>query len=121
MVLSMCFYEYKPEKNPIDSNIFDEVLPQILSYCTIGLIYGKGGNAGLFWGFMKANINIKNKKDKIFESSLNIPNLAMPKLEYFLDFSTKALPKQIRFILSIYVLINVYKSLFHGIVIIKYD
>ena len=105
MVLSMCFYEYKPEKNPIDSNIFDEVLPQIVSYCAIGLIYGKGGNAGLFWGFMKANINIKEKKDKIFESSLNISNLAMPKLEYFLDFSTKALPKQIRFILSIYVLI----------------
>ena len=105
MVVSMCFYIHKPTANSGNRNIFDDVLPQLVSYCAIGLIYGKGGNSGLFWGFMKANINIKDKKSKIFEPSLNIPNLVMPKLEYFIDFSIKSLAKQIRFILSIYTLI----------------
>ena len=103
MVLSMGFYIYKPKKGDT-INIFDSILPQIVGYCAIALIYGKGGNSGVFWGFMKANVNIKDKKEKIFVSSLNIPNIAMPKLDYFIDFSIKALPKHIRFILGIYVL-----------------
>lgn len=56
-------------------------------------------------GFYESKYNIKDKKSKIFEPSLNIPNLVMPKLEYFIDFSIKSLAKQIRFILSIYTLI----------------
>ena len=37
--------------------------------------------------------------------SVNIPELAMPKLEYFTDFCIKALPKYIRYLLVIYILI----------------
>ena len=111
MVLSMCFYVYQPSKNINNENsIFDEVLPQLVSYCALGLIYGKGGSSGLFWGFMKANtIILENKKNNetktIFIPSLNIPNLAMPNLDYFTDFCIKSLPKQIRYILSIYTLL----------------
>ncbi|WP_233704089.1 hypothetical protein [Helicobacter mesocricetorum] len=106
----MCFYVYKPQKNSNNErNIFDEILPQVASYCALGLIYGKGGSSGLFWGFMKANTILKNqennKKEKIFIPSLNIPDLKMPTLEYFTDFCIKDLPKQIRYILAIYILI----------------
>ncbi|MCX2717445.1 DUF262 domain-containing HNH endonuclease family protein [Helicobacter sp. MIT 21-1697] len=106
MVVSMCFYEYKPKKNNGDeSNIFDIILPQLVSYCALGLIYGKGGSSGLFWGFMKANILIHERKKKIFEPSLNIPELVMPQIDYFTSFCVKALSKQIRYILVIYTLI----------------
>ncbi|RDU60622.1 DUF262 domain-containing protein [Helicobacter sp. MIT 14-3879] len=106
MVVSMCFYVHKPQKNINDeSNIFDRVLPQLVSYCALGLIYGKGGSSGLFWGFMRANILIREKREYIFEPSLNIPDLVMPKMDYFTDFCVKALSKQIRYILIIYTLI----------------
>lgn len=107
MVASVCFYTYKPEKiNGNEKNIFDSIFPQLLSYCALGLILGKGGSSGLFWGFMKANTLIKDKKiEKIFVPSVNIPELAMPKLEYFTDFCIKALPKHIRYLLVIYILI----------------
>ncbi|MWV62991.1 DUF262 domain-containing protein [Helicobacter saguini] len=104
MVLSVIYFKHKPKKD-CQENIFDSILPQIVSYCAIGLIYGKGGSSGLFWGFMKANINILNKKEKIFESGLNIPDLTMPSLEIFTSFCVKALPKHVRYILAIYTLI----------------
>lgn len=103
MVVSMCFYEFDKSG---DESIFDEVLPQLLAYNALGLIYGKSGNSGLFWGYMKANVNLKDgKRDKIFEKSLNLPSLKMPSLENFIDFSKKALAKQIRYILALYALI----------------
>lgn len=106
MVLSMCYYTYKDElKNTKVLYIFDEILPQLVSYLSVALIYGKGGSSGIFWGLMKANINIKDKKTKIFEKSLAIPDLNMPKLDYFIDFSSKALAKQVRYILSVYALV----------------
>ncbi|WP_300856721.1 DUF262 domain-containing HNH endonuclease family protein [uncultured Helicobacter sp.] len=106
MVVSMCFYVYKPQRNiHNEKNIFDAVLPKLVAYCALGLIYGKGGSSGLFWGFMRANILIKERKGRIFESSLNIPDLVMPKIDYFTDFCIKALQKQIRYILAIHTLI----------------
>lgn len=108
MVITMAFYTTKPEK--IDDglfstkNCFDDILPQIVAYLGIALIYGKGGNSGIFWGLMKANINIKDKKSKIFETSLNLPNLEMPKFDYFIDSTSKMLPKQVRYLLAINVL-----------------
>lgn len=108
MVVTMGFYTHRPTK--IDDglfaqkNCFDEILPQIVAYLGVALIYGKGGNSGIFWGLMKANINIKDKKSKIFETSLNLPNLEMPKLEYFIDSTSKMLPKQVRYLLAINVL-----------------
>ncbi|STQ86844.1 DUF262 domain-containing protein [Helicobacter muridarum] len=63
MVVSMCFYEYKPKKNNgYEMNIFDSVFPQLVSYCALGLIYSKGGTSGLFWGFMNANILIHERQ-----------------------------------------------------------
>lgn len=103
MIVSMCFY--KIEKNETDKNIFDRILPQVVSYCALGLIYGKAGNSGLLWGLMRANINIEKYKDKIFETSISIPKLQMPSIEHFIEFSKNAIPKQIRYILSIYALI----------------
>lgn len=103
MIVSMCFY--KIEKNETDENIFDRILPQVVSYCALGLIYGKAGNSGLLWGLMRANINIEKYKDKIFETSISIPKLQMPSIEHFIEFSKNAIPKQIRYILSIYALI----------------
>lgn len=105
MVLSMCYYIERPIKNTNTANIFDKILPQIVSYLAIALIYSKGGSNGIFWGLMKANVNLKDKKEKIFESGLAIPDVFMPKLDYFIDFSSKALPKQVRYILAIYTLI----------------
>lgn len=104
MVVSTAYFLCKPQKDS-GENIFDLILPQIVSYCAIGLIYGKGGSSGLFWGFMKANINILHKKDRIFESGMNIPNLEMPPLEYFTNFCIKAISKHIRYILAINTLI----------------
>lgn len=103
MIVSMCFYLFDKDK---DASIFDVILPQLLAYNALGLMYGKGGNSGLFWGYMKANINLKDgKRDKIFEKSINLPSLKMPTLENFVDFSKKALPKQIRYLLALYALI----------------
>lgn len=101
MVVSVCFYEYKKNKN---SDIFDIILPQLVAYNALGLIYGKGGSSGLFWGLMKANVNIirENKRTNIFEPSINLPNLKIPSLENFIDFSKKARPQQIRYILALY-------------------
>lgn len=101
MVVSVCFYEYKKNKN---SDIFDIILPQLVAYNALGLIYGKGGSSGLFWGLMKANVNIikENKRINIFEPSINLPDLKIPSLENFIDFSKKARPQQIRYILSLY-------------------
>lgn len=105
MVLSQAFYIHKPQKIEDDlfsqKNIFDEILPQIVAYLGIALLYGKGGNSGIFWGLMKANVNIKDKKKKIFEKSLNLPSLEMPKLEYFTDSTSKMIPKQVRYLLAI--------------------
>lgn len=105
MVLSQAFYIHKPQKIEGDlfsqKNIFDEILPQIVGYLGIALIYGKGGNSGIFWGLMKANVNIKDKKKKIFETSQNLPSLEMPKLEYFIDSTSKMTPKQVRYLLAI--------------------
>lgn len=88
MVVSVCFYEYKKNKN---SDIFDIILPQLVAYNALGFIYGKGGSSGLFWGLMKANINIirENTRTNIFEPSINLPNLKIPSLENFIDFSKK--------------------------------
>lgn len=101
MVVSVCFYEYKKNKN---SDIFDIILPQLVAYNALGLIYGKGGSSGLFWGIMKANVNIiiENKRTNIFEPSINLPDLKIPSLENFIDFSKKARPQQIRYILALY-------------------
>lgn len=101
MVVSVCFYEYKKNKN---SDIFDIILPQLVAYNALGLIYGKGGSSGLFWGLMKANVNIikENKRINIFEPSINLPDLKIPSLENFIDFSKKARPQQIRYILALY-------------------
>lgn len=101
MVVSVCFYEYKKNKN---SDIFDIILPQLVAYNALGLIYGKGGSSGLFWGLMKANVNIikENKRTNIFEPSINLPDLKIPSLENFIDFSKKARPQQIRYILALY-------------------
>lgn len=90
MVVSVCFYEYKKNKN---SDIFDIILPQLVAYNALGLIYGKGGSSGLFWGLMKANVNIikENKRINIFEPSINLPDLKIPSLENFIDFSKKKL------------------------------
>lgn len=112
MNLSVVFYVYRPEKvadyglfsSISQENVFDDILPQIVAYLGIALIYGKGGNSGIFWGLMKANINIKDKKSKIFETSLNLPNLEMPKFDYFIDSTSKMLPKQVRYLLAINVL-----------------
>lgn len=105
MVLSQAFYIHKPQKIEGDlfsqKNIFDEILPQIVGYLGIALIYVKGGNSGVFWGLMKANVNIKDKKKKLFETSLNLPSLEMPKLEYFIDNTSKMIPKQERYLLAI--------------------
>lgn len=105
MVLSMCFYMEETHNKQGKFGIFDDILPQLVSYCALGLIYGKGGTSGLLWGLMNANIRIKNKQRKIFESSLNIPDLHMPKIDRFTDFCTKALPRQIRYILAIHTFI----------------
>lgn len=100
MVVSMCFYEL--EKCKAKEDIFEVILPQVVSYCALGYIYSKGGGGGLFWGFMRANVLIKDGQiAKIFEPSLNFPTLKMPSLDHFIEFSKKAIPKQIRFILSI--------------------
>lgn len=104
MNLSQVFYIHKPTKIEDElsqKNIFDEILPQIVAYLGIALLYGKGGNSGIFWGLMKANINIKDKKKKIFEKSLNLPDIEMPKLDYFIDATSKMLPKQVRYFLAI--------------------
>lgn len=105
MVLSQAFFIHKPQKIDDDlfsqKNIFDEILPQIVAYLGIALLYGKGGNSGIFWGLMKANVNIKDKKKKIFEKSLNLPELEIPKLEYFIEATSKMLPKQVRYLLAI--------------------
>ena len=71
MVVTMAFYTHRPQKvddygllsSASQNNIFDEILPQIVAYLGIALIYGKGGNTGIFWGLMKANINIKRQKE----------------------------------------------------------
>ncbi|MDY3112810.1 MAG: DUF262 domain-containing HNH endonuclease family protein [Helicobacter sp.] len=110
MVLSMCFYVDRPEKfgdvnKNYVTNIFDRILPQLTCYLAIALIYSKGGSVGIFWGLMKANVNLKDGKEKIFEKGLAIPNINMPKLEIFVDFSSIALSKQVRFILAIFALI----------------
>ncbi|MCI7485385.1 MAG: DUF262 domain-containing HNH endonuclease family protein [Helicobacter sp.] len=55
MVVSVCFYICDKDKN---SRIFDEILPQLAAYNALGLMYLKGGSSGLFWGFMRANVNI---------------------------------------------------------------
>ena len=88
MAVSVCFYEYKKNKN---SDIFDIILPQLVAYNALRLIYGKGGSSGLFWGLMKANVNIiiENKRTNIFELSINLPDLKIPSLENFIDFSKK--------------------------------
>ena len=101
MVVSECFYEYKKSKN---SDIFDIIWPQLVAYNALGLIYGKGGSSGLFWGLMKANVNIirENKRTNIFEPIINLPDLKIPSLENFIDFSKKARPQQIRYILALY-------------------
>ncbi|WP_293651400.1 DUF262 domain-containing HNH endonuclease family protein [uncultured Campylobacter sp.] len=101
MVVSECFYEYKKSKN---SDIFDIILPQLVAYNALGLIYGKGGSSRLFWGLMKANVNIirENRRINIFEPSINLPDLKIPSLENFIDFSKKARPQQIRYILALY-------------------
>lgn len=106
MTVSMAFYHHNVQKNPNNKpNIFDDILPQIVAYCTVGLIYGKSGGAGLIWGFMNANIKIKNgETTKLFEKSLNLPSLQMPNLPYFVDFSTKVIAKHIRFVLTVYAL-----------------
>lgn len=109
MVLSICYFIERPVKIENDTtnvtNIFDKVLPQLVSYLMVALIRGKGGNSGIMWGLMKANVNIKDKKEKIFEPSMAMPDISLPPLEYFVDFSVKSLPKQIRYILAIYALI----------------
>lgn len=104
MVVSVCFYVYDKDKN---SSIFDEILPQLAAYNALGLMYGKGGSSGLFWGFMRANINIikEHKRENIFVAGMNLPELKMPSLDNFIDFSKKAIPKQIRYILALYALI----------------
>ncbi|MCR8678448.1 MULTISPECIES: DUF262 domain-containing protein [Campylobacter] len=104
MVVSVCFYK---DKNDENKGIFDKILPQLVAYNALGLIYGKGGSSGLFWGLMKANVNIikENKIKNIFESSINLPDLKMPSLENFIDFSKKARPQQIRYILSLYAIL----------------
>lgn len=104
MVVSMCFYEYRKDEKTLQT-MLDRILPQVSAYCALGLMYGKGGNSGLFWGFMKANVNIHNKVSKIFEKSLNLPVLEIPSLENFIEFSCRAVPKQIRYILALYALI----------------
>ena len=104
MALSTAYYKYRLDKNQL-KNIFDLILPQIVSYCTIGLIYSKATATGLFWGFMKANINILEDKEKIFEKSINIPDLNMPKFNYFTDFCVKTLSRHIRYLLAIYTLV----------------
>lgn len=101
MALSMIFYIYKPEKSE-NKNIFDEILPQIVAYLGTALLYGKAGKSGILWGFMKANVNLKNKKEKIFETSQAIPNLQIPKIEIFIENTTKMNAKKIRFLLYIY-------------------
>lgn len=112
MVVSMCFYEAHKNKESL-KELLDTILPQIASYCALGLFWGKGGGAGLFWGFMKANINLKNKKrEKIFEKSLNLPTLKMPSLENFIDFSQKTIPKNMRYVLAFYALIYDEKQIF---------
>lgn len=112
MVVSMCFYEAHKNKESL-KELLDTILPQIASYCALGLFWGKGGGSGLFWGFMKANINLKNKKrEKIFEKSLNLPTLKMPSLENFIDFSQKTIPKNMRYILAFYALIYDEKQIF---------
>ncbi|MDL0108821.1 DUF262 domain-containing HNH endonuclease family protein [Campylobacter felis] len=112
MVVSMCFYEAHKNKESL-KELLDMILPQIASYCALGLFWGKGGGFGLFWGFMKANINLKNKKrEKIFEKSLNLPTLKMPSLENFIDFSQKTIPKNMRYILAFYALIYDEKQIF---------
>ncbi|MBX7489995.1 DUF262 domain-containing protein [Helicobacter turcicus] len=103
MVVSVCFYKFDKDKN---NDIFDSVLPQVVAYNALGLMYGKGGSSGVFWGFMKANANIiENKTECIFETGINLPNLKVPPLENFLDFSSRALAKQVRYILAVYALL----------------
>lgn len=104
MVVSTAYFKHEPSKQQSE-NIFDFILPQVVCYCAIGLIYGKGGSSGLFWGFMRANINILEGKEKIFEKGMNIPDLSMPEPDRFTNFCIKALPKHIRYILAIYTLI----------------
>lgn len=112
MVVSMCFYEAHKNKESL-KELLDTILPQIASYCALGLFWGKGGGAGLFWGFMRANINLKNKKrEKIFEKSLNLPTLKMPSLENFIDFSQKTIPKNMRYVLAFYALIYDERQIF---------
>ncbi|TNB60508.1 DUF262 domain-containing protein [Campylobacter helveticus] len=112
IVVSMCFYEAHKNKESL-KELFDEVLPQISAYCALGLFYGKGGGAGLFWGFMKANVNLRDKKRrKIFEKSLNLPVLKMPSLENFINFSKNTIPKNMRYILALYALIYDEKQIF---------
>lgn len=104
MVVSVCFYICDKDKN---SSIFDEILPQLAAYNALGLMYLKGGSSGLFWGFMRANVNIikEHKRENIFVAGMNLPELKMPSLDDFIDFSKKALPRQIRYILALYALI----------------
>lgn len=104
MVVSVCFYKFDKDKN---QNIFDEVLLQIVAYNALGLYYGKGVFTGLIWGFMKANVNIivKKKRKNIFETGMNLPDLKISTFDNFIDFSKKAIPKQIRYILAVYALL----------------
>ncbi|MBQ9619824.1 MAG: DUF262 domain-containing protein [Neisseriaceae bacterium] len=108
MILSMCYFIERPAKKDGTTsvvNIFDKVLPQLVSYLMIALTRGKGSSSGIMWGLMKANVNIKDKKEKIFEPSMALPDISLPSLEYFVDFSAKSVPRQIRYILAIYALI----------------
>ena len=104
MVVSMIFYKYHKDTDTLKT-VFDGILPQIIAYCALGLMTNKGGSSGLFWGFMKANTNIRENIPKIFEKSQNFPVLTMPSLENFVSFSQKATAKQIRYILAAYALL----------------
>lgn len=104
MVLSMCFYLDRPNKGGA-AEIFDRILPQTASYLAVAITHKKGGNDGVKWGFMKACVNLKDGKKKIFEKGLAIPNINMPKLENFVESLMIAESKQVRYILAIFTLI----------------
>ncbi|EPM8362082.1 DUF262 domain-containing protein, partial [Campylobacter jejuni] len=44
MVVSMCFYEAHKNKESL-KGFLDTILPQIASYCALGLFWGKGGGS----------------------------------------------------------------------------
>ncbi len=101
MVLSTCFYQW--EKG--EKAIFTQVLPRLAAYNALALFHKKGGNSGIFWGFMKANVNIIKHNKNIFEKGLALPYLSMPSFDIFTENCKNFIPKQTRYILALYTLL----------------